>query len=124
MGSRVAVFFSSATVAGAFSMYFPEPPNLGFFIYKINRWPFGGCYCEDERDRRQTRLLLVVFQLLKCKLTASNVGWAWIFILEGLATVVAGLFSYWIIQDFPDTAKFLSEEERMLRDYITLCKII
>jgi len=39
-------------------------------------------------------------------------GWAWIFILEGLATVVAGLLSFWIIQDFPDNAKFLTDAER------------
>ncbi|KAJ7224133.1 major facilitator superfamily domain-containing protein [Mycena pura] len=39
-------------------------------------------------------------------------AWAWIFILEGLVTVVAGAASFWIIQDFPDTAKFLTEAER------------
>ena len=39
-------------------------------------------------------------------------GWAWIFILEGAATVVAGFLSFWIIQDFPDSAKFLTEAER------------
>lgn len=39
-------------------------------------------------------------------------GWSWIFILEGLATVLAGFASFWIIQDFPDTARFLTEEER------------
>lgn len=39
-------------------------------------------------------------------------GWAWIFILEGLITVVAGALSFFIIQDFPDSAKFLTEEER------------
>jgi len=39
-------------------------------------------------------------------------GWAWIFILEGLATVVAGFLSFWIIQDFPDSAKFLTDVER------------
>jgi hypothetical protein len=33
-------------------------------------------------------------------------------ILEGLATVLAGVASFWIIQDFPDEAKFLSEAER------------
>ena len=33
-------------------------------------------------------------------------------IIEGLATVVAGALSFWIIQDFPDTAKFLNETER------------
>ncbi|KAL5513328.1 hypothetical protein ACEPAH_3727 [Sanghuangporus vaninii] len=40
-------------------------------------------------------------------------AWAWIFILEGLATVVAGVASFFIIQDFPDTARFLSEKERV-----------
>lgn len=39
-------------------------------------------------------------------------AWAWIFIIEGLATVVAGALSFWIIVDFPDNAKFLSEAER------------
>ena len=39
-------------------------------------------------------------------------GWAWIFILEGLITIIASIASFFIIQDFPDTAKFLSEEER------------
>ncbi|KAF7356464.1 MFS domain-containing protein [Mycena venus] len=39
-------------------------------------------------------------------------AWSWIFIIEGLATIVAGIASYWIVQDFPDTAKFLTETER------------
>ncbi|KAF1984605.1 MFS nicotinic acid transporter-like protein Tna1 [Aulographum hederae CBS 113979] len=39
-------------------------------------------------------------------------GWAWIFILEGLATVVAGVASYWMVYDFPDLATFLSDEDR------------
>ena len=42
----------------------------------------------------------------------GKAGWAWIFILEGLATVLAGIISFWIIQDFPDTAKFLTPAER------------
>ncbi|KAE8355470.1 major facilitator superfamily domain-containing protein [Aspergillus coremiiformis] len=39
-------------------------------------------------------------------------GWAWIFILEGLATVVIGVFSFWLVYDFPDQATFLSDVER------------
>ena len=31
---------------------------------------------------------------------------------EGLATVIAGAISFWVIEDFPDSAKFLSEAER------------
>ena len=40
-------------------------------------------------------------------------GWAWIFIIEGLATVVIGVISIWMVFDFPDDAKFLSEIDRI-----------
>ena len=39
-------------------------------------------------------------------------GWAWIFILEGLLTVVVGVLSFWMVHDFPDEARFLSEADR------------
>jgi sugar phosphate permease len=39
-------------------------------------------------------------------------GWAWIFILEGIATVVFGFASFWTVHDFPDEATFLSEQDR------------
>ncbi|POS72970.1 major facilitator superfamily transporter [Diaporthe helianthi] len=40
-------------------------------------------------------------------------GWAWIFILEGLATVIIGVISFWLVHDFPDEAKFLSNDDRV-----------
>lgn len=39
-------------------------------------------------------------------------GWAWIFIIEGIVTVIIGIISFWIVQDFPDEAKFLSIDDR------------
>ncbi|KAF8309895.1 MFS general substrate transporter [Clavulina sp. PMI_390] len=39
-------------------------------------------------------------------------AWAWIFILEGLLTVVVGFASFWVIQNFPEDAKILTDEER------------
>ncbi|KAF8075132.1 MFS general substrate transporter [Lyophyllum atratum] len=74
-GIRAAVFFSAASVSGA----------------------FGG---------------LLAAAISKMDGIGGKPAWAWIFILEGLATVLAGIASFWIIQDFPDTAKFLSEAER------------
>ncbi|CAE6446279.1 unnamed protein product [Rhizoctonia solani] len=74
-GIRAAIFFSAATVSGAFG---------GLLAAAINKMDGIG----------------------------GKPGWAWIFILEGLATVLAGAASFWIIQDFPDEAKFLTEEER------------
>ncbi|KAF8825596.1 hypothetical protein HHX47_DHR6000312, partial [Lentinula edodes] len=74
-GIRAAIFFSAATVSGA----------------------FGG---------------LLAAAISKMDGIGGKPAWAWIFILEGLATVIAGALSFFIIQDFPDTAKFLTEAER------------
>lgn len=76
LGTRVAVFFSSATVAGAFS---------GLLAAAIHNMDGIG----------------------------GKPGWAWIFIFEGLLTVVCAVASFWILSDFPDTATFLTEPERV-----------
>ncbi|KIO04117.1 hypothetical protein M404DRAFT_144063 [Pisolithus tinctorius Marx 270] len=39
-------------------------------------------------------------------------GWAWIFILEGLFTFIFGIFSFLVLPRSPETAYFLSSEER------------
>jgi MFS family permease len=40
-------------------------------------------------------------------------SWRWIFIIEGTVTVGLGLFVlFWTIPDFPETARFLNENER------------
>ncbi|TGZ77276.1 MFS general substrate transporter [Ascodesmis nigricans] len=40
-------------------------------------------------------------------------GWAWIFIIEGLATFVVAAFAKWAIADYPSTANFLDDDERV-----------
>ncbi|KAI0409478.1 major facilitator superfamily domain-containing protein [Xylaria palmicola] len=72
---RQAMFFSAASVAGAFSGL------LAFAIAKLDG--LGGLE-----------------------------GWRWIFILEGLATVVVAFAAFFLLHDFPETATFLTEEER------------
>ncbi|KAH8833735.1 MFS general substrate transporter [Flagelloscypha sp. PMI_526] len=39
-------------------------------------------------------------------------SWRWIFILEGLATVVVGFIAFLVMYDYPTTAKFLTEKEK------------
>ncbi|KAE8149947.1 major facilitator superfamily domain-containing protein [Aspergillus avenaceus] len=72
---RQALFFSAASVAGAFS---------GLLAYGIAKMDGVGGYA----------------------------GWRWIFILEGLLTVLVAFVAPFAIQDFPETATFLTEEER------------
>lgn len=72
---RQALFFSAASVAGAFSGL------LAFGIAKMDG--IGGLE-----------------------------GWRWIFILEGILTVVVAILAFFTLFDFPETASFLDEEER------------
>ena len=44
------------------------------------------------------------------KSVGGKPGWAWIFILDRLFTVVVGVPSYWMVHDFPDGARFLKED--------------
>ncbi|EJD40519.1 MFS general substrate transporter [Auricularia subglabra TFB-10046 SS5] len=43
---------------------------------------------------------------------AGRLGWSWIFILEGMFTAVAGFCAFFLVPDFPDTAKFLNADEK------------
>lgn len=72
---RQALFFSSASMAGAFS---------GILAFGIAKMDGVGGYA----------------------------GWRWIFILEGLLTIVVAVIAFFFLHDFPETAKFLTEEER------------
>merc|ERR1712000_750471 len=39
-------------------------------------------------------------------------GWRWIFILEGILTVIIAVASFWMLFDYPDTASFMTLAER------------
>ncbi|KAJ5180090.1 hypothetical protein N7492_003300 [Penicillium capsulatum] len=41
-------------------------------------------------------------------------GWRWIMILEGIPTVLIGVFTWFFLADEPDTAYYLNKEERAL----------
>ncbi|KAK8080818.1 hypothetical protein PG997_008636 [Apiospora hydei] len=72
---RISLFFSAASLAGAFG---------GVLAYGIGR--MSGIVWAN--------------------------GWRWIFILEGILTVLVAFAAYWFIHNYPKTAKFLTEDER------------
>ncbi|KAM0268090.1 hypothetical protein ACHAQH_010039, partial [Verticillium albo-atrum] len=72
---RLAIFFSAATLAGA----------------------FGG---------------LLARGILEMGGVAGLAGWRWLFILEGIATVLVACIAVKVIQDYPEKARFLPESER------------
>ncbi|KAF3041150.1 hypothetical protein E8E12_008937 [Didymella heteroderae] len=44
-------------------------------------------------------------------------AWRWVFILEGIITVIIAFTAYFILPNFPRTTKWLTEEERQLAVY-------
>lgn len=65
-GLRMAIFFSAATLAGA----------------------FGG---------------LLARGIAEMDGVAGRPGWAWIFILEGILTLIVAVIAWWAINDYPST---------------------
>ncbi|KAI0672079.1 MFS general substrate transporter [Trametes maxima] len=55
---------------------------------------------------------LVAYGIAFMSGTAGLLGWSWIFILEGIVTVLVGLIALCVFVDLPDSAHFLSPDER------------
>jgi hypothetical protein len=49
---------------------------------------------------------------MELKGVGGKSGWSWIFIIEGLVTLVVALGAYYFMHDYPETATFLTEPER------------
>ncbi|KAF2281290.1 MFS transporter [Westerdykella ornata] len=72
---RISLFFSCASLAGAFG---------GILAWGIAHMRHVGGYA----------------------------GWRWIFILEGLLTIVIAVIAYWFISNYPESVSWLSDKER------------
>ncbi|EGD87719.1 hypothetical protein H112_04185 [Trichophyton rubrum D6] len=86
--------------------------------YYITMW-----YCRHEVQLRQAMFFsaasiagafsgLLAFAIAKMDGVGGYQGWRWIFILEGLLTVVVAASAYFFLEDFPETASFLTPMER------------
>ncbi|KAL2852230.1 major facilitator superfamily domain-containing protein [Aspergillus pseudodeflectus] len=107
-GLLVARIFLGITEAGLY-------PGVAFYI---TMW-----YCRHEALFRQALFFsaasvagafsgLLAFGIAKMDGVGGYEGWRWIFILEGIATVLVACVAYFLIHDSPETANFLSDEER------------
>jgi len=107
-GLLIARLFLGITEAGLF-------PGVAYYL---TMW-----YCRHEIQFRQALFFsaasiagafsgLLAFGISKMDGVAGLEGWRWIFILEGIVTVLVAILAFFILFDFPETASFLTEEER------------
>ncbi|KAF5664819.1 tartrate transporter [Fusarium heterosporum] len=108
-GFFIARFFLGVTESGLF----PEG-----VVYYFSMW-----YKRRERQYRISLFFsaaslagafggILAYGIGKMAGVVWDKGWRWIFILEGIATVLVAFAAYWFIENYPDTSKFLSKSER------------
>ncbi|WDK21992.1 major facilitator superfamily transporter [Colletotrichum graminicola] len=107
-GLLAARVFLGVTEAGLF-------PGVAYYL---TMW-----YCRHEIQLRQALFFsaasiagafsgLLAFAIAKMEGIGGLEGWRWLFVLEGILTVLVAVGAFFTLHDFPETAKFLTEEER------------
>lgn len=87
-------------------------------VFYLTRW-----YTKKDLQYRQALFFaaasgagafsgLLAYGISFMKGIAGLNGWSWIFIIEGIFTVFVAILMYFIVYDYPETAKFLTDEER------------
>jgi MFS family permease len=88
-GLRIGIFFSGATLAGAFG---------GVLAYGLKYIPFPSWESFGDLPHQKN--------------VPTPGGWRWIFIIEGLVTLLAAIPGWWLLVDFPaDDNKILTPEQ-------------
>lgn len=107
-----------------------------FFLGFIEAAYFPGClfYLSSWYTRKELGLRTAILYsgslisgafggLITAGITSNMDGthglraWRWVFILEGIITVIIAFSAFFILPNFPRTTKWLSEEERQLAVY-------
>ncbi|GAA90912.1 MFS nicotinic acid transporter Tna1 [Aspergillus luchuensis IFO 4308] len=107
-GLLIARIFLGATEAGIY-------PGVAYYItmwYSRHEAQFRQALCFSAASIAGAFSGLLAFAIGKMNGVGGYSGWRWIFIIEGLATVVVAVMSYFFLYDYPDTASFLTRDER------------
>ncbi|KAK8114349.1 hypothetical protein PG999_006418 [Apiospora kogelbergensis] len=120
-GCTAATSSAAGLLTVRFFLGLVEAPFFPGAIYYLSCW-----YTKKELGVRMALLVcglllsnsfagLISAGILSGMAGVGNLAaWRWLFILEGLATVVVGVAGYFIIPDYPGSTKWLSEEEKVV----------
>ncbi|KAK4032899.1 general substrate transporter [Parachaetomium inaequale] len=130
----ITIFWGSCMIGMGFVKNWEQMAGLrvllgfleaGFFpscVYLLSTW-----YTRYEVGKRNSVFYLVgcvasafagilAYGLMQMAGLAGLNGWRWIFIIEGIMTVLLGCIGYWLLVDFPDASRqnwaFLGARER------------
>ncbi|KAL2857209.1 major facilitator superfamily domain-containing protein [Aspergillus pseudoustus] len=87
----LAMYYPRFELQWRFGMFFPSSTLAG---------AFGG---------------LLAYAIVKMDGLGGLDGWRWIFVIEGVVTAAYGICVKWLVPDWPERAKFLTNDERTLQ---------
>jgi sugar phosphate permease len=99
-------------VAIRFMLGVVESAVMPSMVVFLSRW-----FSKSERSRANTFLILgnpvtIVWMSILSGYLIKSVGWRWMFILEGLPALVWAVIWWYVIQDHPSEAQWLTESEK------------
>ncbi|KAF2025883.1 MFS transporter [Setomelanomma holmii] len=109
-------------LAGFFAVrFFLGVAESGLFpgvVYYLSMW-----YKRDERQYRISLFFscaslagafggILAWGIAHMRNVGGYSGWRWIFILEGILTIIIATGAYWFISNYPGTVNWLSKDER------------
>lgn len=114
----VSFCLSIAILTGLFKT--PTPGLFPGLVYYLTFW-----YRQEERSIRVAIILAsatlagafggaIAYGVGHMNGTAGLSGWRWLFILEGIPSVISAFFVWFWLPDYPETASWLSAEEKAL----------
>jgi sugar phosphate permease len=89
-----------------------ESAVMPSMVVFLSRW-----FTKSERSRANTFLILgnpvtIVWMSILSGYLIKSVGWRWMFILEGLPAIIWAFFWWFLIQDHPKEAEWLTDSEK------------
>jgi sugar phosphate permease len=89
-----------------------ESAVMPSMVVFLSRW-----FTKSERSRANTFLILgnpvtIIWMSVLSGYLINAVGWRWMFILEGLPAIIWAFFWWYLIQDHPKEAEWLSDSEK------------
>jgi sugar phosphate permease len=93
-----------------------ESAVMPSMLILLSRW-----FTKTERSRANTFLILgnpatILWMSILSGYLINSVGWRWMFILEGLPAIVWAFFWWRLVDDKPEQAKWLTDDEKRALD--------
>ncbi|KAJ6120677.1 hypothetical protein N7523_004957 [Penicillium sp. IBT 18751x] len=120
-GCTAAAFNTPGILMVRFFLGFVEAPFFPGAVYFLSCW-----YTRREIGVRMALLICGILLsnafagLISAGILSGMGGvaglaaWRWLFILEGLATIILGVIALFVLPDFPGTTKWLTEAEKVV----------